>query len=52
MLGLVDDLKSSLELAKRMVENTEMANPIKVTYAIKQLAKEAATGQSFGDGWG
>ena len=44
LLGLVDDLQASLELAKRIVENTEMSNPIKVTYAVKQLAKEAATG--------
>ena len=43
-MGLVDDLQSSLELAKRIVETTEMANPVKVTYAVKQLAKEAAAG--------
>lgn len=44
LMGFVDDLQSSLELAKRIVESTEMANPVKVTYAIKQLAKEAAAG--------
>ncbi len=44
-MGFVDDLQSSLELAKRIVESTEMANPVKVTYAIKQLAKEAAAGK-------
>ena len=49
LMGLVDDLKSSLELAKRIVETTEMANPVKVTYAIKQLAKEAAAGKERGE---
>ena len=45
-MGLVDDLQSALELAKDIVQNTEMANPIKVTYAVKLLAKEAAAGMS------
>lgn len=44
-MALVDDLQSSLELAKKIVESTDMANPVKVTYAIKQLAKEAAVGE-------
>ena len=44
-MGLVDDLQSSLELAKKIVESTDMANPVKVTYAIKQLAKEGAAGK-------
>lgn len=47
-MGYVDDLQSSLELAKKIVETTELANPIRVTYAIKQLAKDAAAGEGRG----
>ena len=35
-----------------MVENTDVANPVKVTYTIKQLAKEAALGELGREGWG
>ncbi len=45
LMGLVDDLQSSFLLAKRIVENTEASNPVKVTYTIKTLAKEAASGE-------
>ena len=45
LLQLIDDVQGSIELGKRLVENTEVTNPVKVTYAIKQLAKEAAVGE-------
>lgn len=45
LLQLIDDIQSSIELGKKMVINTEVTNPAKVTYAIKQLAKEAALGK-------
>lgn len=44
LIGLVDDIQSTMEYAKHMIDNTEMANPAKITYAIKQLAKEAVVG--------
>ena len=44
-MDLVDDLKALLEHAKRMIDNTELSNPAKITYAIKQLAKEAVGGE-------
>ena len=45
LLQLIDDIQASIELGKKMVENTDVANPVKVTYAIKQLAREAAVGE-------
>ena len=45
LLQLIDDIQSSIELGKKLIESTEVTNPVKVTYAIKQLAKEAAVGE-------
>ena len=44
LIQLVDDIQGILELAKKIIANTEMSNPVKVTYTIKLLAKEAAVG--------
>jgi hypothetical protein len=48
LLQLIDDIQSSIERGKKLIENTEVTNPVKVTYAIKQLAKEAAVGEGEG----
>ena len=45
LLQLIDDIQSSIELGKKLIESTEVTNPVKVTYAIKQLAKETAVGE-------
>lgn len=45
LMNLVDDLQALLEHAKRMIDNTEVSNPAKITYTIKQLAKEAVAGK-------
>ena len=45
LLQLIDDIQSSIEQGKKLIESTEVTNPVKVTYAIKQLAKEAAVGK-------
>ena len=45
LLQLIDDIQSSIERGKKLIESTEVTNPVKVTYAIKQLAKEAAAGE-------
>ena len=46
MMNLVDDLQALLEHAKRTIDNIEVSNPAKITYAIKQLGKEAVAGES------
>ena len=33
-------------MLRKIVESTEMSNPVKVAYAIKQMAKEAAVGKA------
>ena len=45
LLQLIDDIQTSIERGKKLIESTEVTNPVKVTYAIKQLAKEAAAGE-------
>lgn len=47
LIQLVDDIQAMLEQAKKVIANTEMTNPVKVTYTIKQLAKEAAVGMWY-----
>ncbi len=44
-MGLVDDLQTCLQLAKGMIDSTDVANPVKITYSLKQLVKEAAVGE-------
>ncbi len=45
LMGLVDDLQTCLQLAKGMIDSTDVANPVKITYSLKQLVKEAAVGE-------
>ncbi len=44
-MGLVDDLQTSLQLAKGMIDSTDVTNPVKITYGLKQLVKEATVGE-------
>ena len=44
LMNLVDELQALLQHAKQMVDNTEVSNPAKITYTLKQLAKEAVAG--------
>ena len=46
LIQLVDDVQKGLEEAKKIVDATEMTDPVKVTYAVKQLAREGAVGES------
>jgi len=41
----VDDLQTCLEVVRKIVEATEVSNPVKVAYAVKQVAREAAVGK-------
>lgn len=43
---MVDLLVKMLETAQQMVEITDMADPAKVVYTVRQLAKLAAVGNS------
>lgn len=43
---LVDGVLQALQAARRMVEVTEMSDPAKVAYTVKQLAREAAVGKT------
>lgn len=45
LMQLVDDVLSGMEQGKRLVEATDMTNPAKVSYAVKQIAKEAASSE-------
>ncbi len=45
MMTLVDDLQALLQHAKHMIDSIEVSNPAKITYALKQLAKEAVAGK-------
>ena len=47
LIQLVDDLQACLEVLRKIAESTEMSNPVKVAYAIKQMAKEAAVGKGI-----
>lgn len=44
LTGLVDELQARLQGGKQLVEATDMSSPVKVAYAVKQLAKEASVG--------
>jgi len=44
-MNLVDELQVLLQQGKQMVDNTEVTNPAKITYTLKQLAKEAVAGK-------
>ena len=50
LMGLVDGLQSTMEYAKHVMVNTEMSNPAKIMYSMKQLSKEAVAGNMF-NGW-
>lgn len=43
---IVDSLIHSFDVCRQMIESTEMNDPAKISYAIKQLAKEVAIGIS------
>jgi len=45
LIQLVDDLQTCLEVVRKIVEATEVSNPVKVAYAVKQVAREAAVGK-------
>lgn len=40
----MDELQARLEGGKQLVEAADMSSPVKVAYAVKQLAKEASVG--------
>lgn len=40
----MDELHARLEGGKQLVEAADMSSPVKVAYAVKQLAKEASVG--------
>ena len=42
---LVDGVMQALQAGRQIVEATEMTDPAKVAYTIKQLAREAAVGE-------
>ena len=44
---VVDSLVKLLETAQQMVETTDMTDPAKVVYTIRQLAKIAAVGNNI-----
>ncbi len=44
LLELVDGILQSLDVARQLIEATDMSDPPKTLYAIKQLAREAAIG--------
>lgn len=43
----MDELQARLEGGKRLVEAADMSSPVKVAYAVKQLAKEASVGEQL-----
>ena len=40
----MDGILQSLDVARQLIEATDMSDPPKTLYAIKQLAREAAIG--------
>ena len=45
LVQLVDDIQSGLEMGRKIVDTADMTNPVKVTYSVKQMAKEAAVSE-------
>ena len=46
---LVDGILLAFQAGRQIVEATEMTDPAKVAYAVKQLSREAAVGEYGGD---
>ena len=46
LMEVVDSLVKLLETAQQMVETIDMADPAKVVYTVRQLAKLAAVGNN------